>query len=264
MQAFGTRLLAELRGDRVIWVIVLLLSVLSVLTVYSSTGTLAFRRGMGTEGYLIQHIAFIVGGLFVTYICYLLHYTQYSRMAPFLLLICIPLLMYTLAAGTEINDARRWIMIPIINKTFQTSDFAKLALIIYVARVISSKQEYIKDFKEAFLPIIVPILIVCGLIAPADLSTSLLLFVTCMLMMFVGRVHLLFIWYLIMGGVMLFAFLIVLETIVPDIVRLETWTSRIETFSNNPDGSEQVQQSKIAIARGGLTGVGPGNSIQRN
>ncbi len=262
MSNFGTRLLAELRGDRVIWMIVLILGVVSVLAVYSSTGTLA--RGSSTQTYLIRHSAIIVGGLSMVYIFYLLHYMQFSRSAPYLLLMSIPLLIYTLAMGVDINDAKRWIVIPILNLSFQTSDLAKLALIMYVARVISSKQEYIKDFEGAFLPIIIPILIVCGLIAPADLSTALVLFITCILMMFVGRVDIKYIWLLILLGVVLFAILTIIGNLAPDIVRSETWSSRLHDFMNNPEGGDQVQQSKIAMARGGIIGVGPGHSIQRN
>lgn len=261
MSNFGTRLLAELRGDRVIWTIVLLLGVFSVLAVYSSTGTLA--RGDNTQTFLIRHSAIIFGGLTMVYIFYLLHYMQFSRMAPYLLLISIPLLMYTLAMGTDINNAKRWIIIPILNLSFQTSDLAKLALIMYVARAISSKQEYIKDFQAAFLPIIMPILIVCGLIAPADLSTALLLFITCTLMMFIGRVDIKYIWLLILLGIVLFAMLILLGTFAPDVVRTETWISRLDEFMNT-DGGDQVQQSKIAIARGGIFGQGLGDTIQRN
>lgn len=261
MSNFGTRLLAELRGDRVIWMIVLLLSVFSVLAVYSATGTLA--RGANTQTFLFRHSAIIFGGLVMVYVFYLLHYMQFSRAAPYLLLISIPLLMYTLAMGTDINDAKRWIIIPILNLSFQTSDFAKLALIMYVARVISSKQGEIKDFQAAFLPIIAPILMVCGLIAPADLSTALLLFITCVLMMFIGRVDIKYIWLLIFSGIVLFAMLILLGSIFPEVVRVETWVGRMDEFMHT-EGGEQVQQSKVAMARGGVFGVGMGNSIQRN
>lgn len=261
MSNFGTRLLAELRGDRVIWMIVLLLSVFSVLAVYSATGTLA--RGANTQTFLFRHSTIIFGGLAMVYIFYLLHYMQFSRVAPYLLLISIPLLIYTLAMGTDINDAKRWIIIPVLNLSFQTSDFAKLALIMYVARVISSKQGEIKDFQAAFLPIIAPILIVCGLIAPADLSTALLLFLTCVLMMFIGRVDIKYIWLLIFSGIVLFAMLILLGSLFPDVVRVETWVGRMDEFMHT-EGGEQVQQSKVAMARGGIFGVGMGNSIQRN
>lgn len=261
MSNLGTRLLAELKGDRVIWAIVLILSVLSVLTVYSSTGG---TLGVGNQTYLIRHLIIILGGIGVVYIFYLLHYTRFSMAAPYLMLLSIVLLIFTLAAGVDINDAKRWIMIPVLNLSFQTSDFAKVALILYVARVISSKQEYIKDFEGAFLPIIIPILIICGLIAPADLSTALLLFFTCVLMMFVGRVDIKYIGLLILLGIVLFALLTIIANYFPDIVRAETWKNRLDEFSNVEGGGDQVQKSKMAMARGGLLGVGPGYSFMRN
>ncbi len=203
----GSKIYAGLRGDRTIWMIVIMLAIFSILAVYSSTGHIAFKeRGGNTEFYLMKHFIFIAGGLFLTYLCYILHYTQYSRIAPLLLLLSIPLLVYTIAFGAEVNEARRWIELPFVGLTFQTSDFAKLALIIYVARAISAKQDYIKDFNSAFLPIIVPILIICSLIAPADLSTALLLFATCLLMLFMGRVSLKYIALLLFLGVVVFAF----------------------------------------------------------
>lgn len=256
---------AELRGDRAIWAIIAVLAIFSVLVVYSSTGTLAYRRLAGnTEAILIKHFIIVAGGLFLTYLAHLTHYMKYSRWAPILLVLSVPLLLYTIAFGTDINDARRWIEVPFVGITFQTSDFAKLSLIIYVAREISSKQDYIKDFNSAFLPIIVPVLIICGLIAPADLSTAILLFFTCVAMMFVGRVAIQYIVLLLLLGVVVFAMLILLGEFFPDIVRSETWVSRVREFMEEPDGGYQVQQAKIAMANGGWMGLGPGNSIQRN
>jgi len=181
-----------------------------------------------------------------------------------LLVVSIPLLVYTIAFGADINEARRWISLPFVGITFQTSDFAKLALIIYVARAISSKQDYIKDFQSAFVPIIVPVLIICGLIAPADLSTAIMLFFTCILMMFVGRVAVQYIALLFLLGVVVFAGLILLGEFFPEVVRSETWVNRVREFVDKPDGAYQVQQAKIAIANGKWFGEGPGNSIQRN
>ncbi len=261
----GSKIYAQLQGDRTIWMIVILLALFSVLAVYSSTGHIAFKeRGGNTEFYLMKHFVLMAGGLFLTYLCYLLHYTQYSRIAPLLLIISIPLLVYTIAFGVEVNQARRWIELPIIGLTFQTSDFAKLALIIYVARAISSKQEYIKDFNSAFLPIIVPILIICSLIAPADLSTALLLFFTCILMMFMGRVSLKYILLLLFLWIVVFACLIIIGEFIPDIVRIDTWITRMQDFVSGGEEGYQIQQSKMAIADGGLFGRGPGNSVQRN
>lgn len=259
------RLSAELKGDRAIWAIIALLAIISILAVYSSTGTLAYReRGGNTEAFLVKHTVILAGGLFLTYLCHLLYYLKYSRMAPVLLLISIPLLMYTIAFGAEINEARRWITLPFVGITFQTSDFAELALIIYVARAISSKQGYIKDFNSAFLPIIVPILIICGLIAPANLSSALVLFGVCMVMMFIGRVAVHYILLLLLLGVVVFAMLVLLGEFFPEFIRSETWTSRVREFMTNPEGGYQVQQAKMAIANGEWLGLGPGNSIQRN
>lgn len=265
MSTIATRLYAELRGDRAIWGIVAILAIFSLLAVYSSTGTLAYKeRGGNTEAFLLKHGLILVGGLVLTYVCHLLHYMKYSRSAPVLLLLSIPLLVYTIAFGADINDARRWIQVPLVGITFQTSDFAKLALIIYIARAISTKQDYIKDFKSAFLPIIVPIIIICGLIAPADLSSALVLFVTCLLMMFVGRVAIQYILLLLMLGVMTFSFLVLLGNFFPEVIRVDTWVSRVRDFVLNPEGGYQIQQAKIAIANGEWLGLGPGNSIQRN
>ncbi|MEM9920049.1 MAG: FtsW/RodA/SpoVE family cell cycle protein [Bacteroidota bacterium] len=263
--SLGNRIYAELRGDRTIWMILAVLSIFSLLAVYSATGSIAFKqRGGNMEFYLLKHFIFIAGGLFLTYLCYLMHYTQYNRMAPVLLILSIPLLVYTIAFGAEINEARRWITVPGLGMTFQTSDFAKLALIIYVARAISAKQEYIKDFNSAFLPIIVPILIICSLIAPADLSSAMLLFFICVLMMFIGRVDVRYILLLLFLGIVVFTCLVTIGVFFPEVVRTGTWISRMSDFMQGSDEVYQVVQSKIAIAEGSWLGVGPGNSALRN
>ena len=265
MSTIAARIYSELRGDRAIWAIIFMMAVFSLLGVYSSTGTLAYRElGGNTEAFLIKHGIILLGGLVLTFLCHRLHYMTFSKSAPVLLALCVPLLIFTLFYGSEVNQARRWIELPFVGVTFQTSDFAKLALIIYVARQISSKQDYIKDFQSAFLPIIVPILVICGLIAPADLSTALLLFGTCILMMFVGRVDVRFILLLLFLGIVVFAMLVLLGQAFPDFVRLDTWISRIQEFVMEPEGGYQVQQAKMAIAEGQWFGQGPGNSIQRN
>jgi cell division protein FtsW len=217
-----------------------------------------------TEAFMFKHFLIVLGGVFLAYLAHLMHYTRYSKAAPVLLLISVPLLMYTVFFGADINDARRWIQVPFVGITFQTSDFAKLALIIYVARAVSSKQGYIKDFNSAFVPIIVPVLVICGLIAPADLSSAILLFFTSIMMMFVGRVAIQYIVLLLMLGVVVFAMLVLMGEFFPDIIRSDTWVSRVRAFMEEPDGGYQVQQAKIAMANGEWLGLGPGNSIQRN
>ncbi len=261
----GARIYAELRGDRVIWAIIAILAMFSILTVYSSTGSLAYRlKGGNTEFFLTKHAVILGFGLVLTYLCYLLHYARYKQAAPYLLLLAAPLLIYTIWMGEDINNARRWIEVPFVGISFQTSDFAELALIIYVAREITKKKDYIKDFNSAFVPIIMPILLICGLIAPADLSTAILLFITCLLIMFMGRVDIKYILLLFLLGLVVFAFLYILGDMFPEVIRVQTWTERTRDFITDPDQEYQVQQAKVAIAEGGWFGNGPGNSIQRN
>lgn len=263
--SISNRISAELKGDRVIWSIIGLLMMLSILVVYSSTSTLAFReRGGNTEFYLLKQVIILGVGAVIMYAAHLIHYRRFSLWSPYLLVIAIPLLMLTLAVGNEVNGATRWIEVPFIGLTFQTSDFAKIALITYVARSITSKQDYIQDFQSAFLPIIMPIVLVCFLIAPSNLSTALVIFVTCMLMMFIGRVAMKYIFLLMFCGLIAFAALIVIGNAFPTKVRSSTWTERARSFIEDEDGTEQTKLAKMAIARGGLVGNGPGNSMQKN
>ncbi|MGB3801032.1 MAG: FtsW/RodA/SpoVE family cell cycle protein, partial [Lewinella sp.] len=184
----STRIATELRGDRVLWAIIIILSMISMVAVYSAVANLAYRNAGGAvNGYIFKHGVILGFGLIIIYIGHLLAYTKYSRWAPTMLVISIILLLLTQVFGTEINGARRWLTVPGINLTFQSSDFAKLSLILFVARAIGSKQDVIKDFREAFVPIILPVLGICLLIALSDLSSAIMLFVICILMMIVGR-----------------------------------------------------------------------------
>lgn len=249
-----------------IWMILAILSIFSILAVYSSTGTIAYKLSGGdTTSYLITHVLTLGFGLFLAYLAYLTPYMRFMKMAPWLWLVAFALLVYTLGFGIEINHARRWIAIPFTGKTFQTSDFGKLALILLVAREITRHKDYIKDFNKAFVPIILPIVVICALIAPADLSTALVLFLTCFLMMFIGRVDIKYLALLVLVWVVMFASLLVIHKFAPDVVRVDTWTSRISEFiSDGSEGGFQNKQAKIAIANGEIFGRGPGNSIQRN
>ncbi len=259
-------ILARLQGDKVIWFVVAFLSLFSILAVYSSTGTLAYRFQAGnTEYYLIKHFIILVSGLLLMYVAHKIKYTYYSRLSQLALFLAIPLLVFTLVMGTSINEANRWLTLPVINITFQSSDFAKLALIMYIARVLTKKQDQIKDFKSAFLPVILPVIIVCGLILPANLSTAVILFATSMVLMFIGRISLKYI--LAMSGIGVFflsIFLLILFN-SPETGRLYTWKARIDRFMDKENSDTyQSDQAKIAIATGGITGKMPGNSSQRN
>ncbi len=263
--SLGARIEAELRGDRTIWMIIAVLSMFSIVAVYSASGWEAWRSRDGdTTAFLVKHMVIIAFGLVMIYLCHLLHYLQYKRMAPVLILVVIPLLMATLAFGRNINDASRWLSVGGVS--IQPSEFAKLALIIYLARELTRRQEYITSFRDAFMPLLVPVVIICGLIAPANLSTAAVLFATSITLMFIGRVSWKYIFLLGMMGIVVLALLIAIGKLYPDsgFVRLDTWISRIDEFANASDGGYQVQQAKIAIARGGIFGQGPGNSVIRN
>ena len=259
------RVTAELRGDRVIWAIVAVLAMVSILTIYSSSSSLAFQKqGGNTEYYLLKQV-FILGiGLLIVYVFHLLHYKRFNVWAPYALAITVPLLVLTLAVGTEVNDAQRWLEVPGLGLTFQTSDLAKISLVTYVARSITAKQDYISDFQSAFLPIIMPVILICLLIAPSNLSTALVIFATAIVMMFVGRVAPKYIFLMMFCGLVAFSGLIVVGQAFPDKVRVNTWTSRLRSFVTNTEEADQTKIAKMAIANGGLLGAGPGNSVQKN
>ncbi|MGB0840210.1 MAG: FtsW/RodA/SpoVE family cell cycle protein, partial [Chitinophagales bacterium] len=255
----------NLKGDRVIWFIVVIMSIFSLLAVYSATGSLAFRHhGGDTERYLVKQVSLLGVGFVVMYLAHLVNYTYYSRIAQLILYVSIPLLLLTLLLGPEINEARRWITLPFLDISFQTSDLAKLGLIMYTARMLSKKQHIIKNFDRAFLPILIPIVVVCMLIVPADLSTAVLLFLTCIILMFVGRVMLKQIGSAVLVGIIAFLVYFFVATITPFKGRIGTWKSRLTSFVSPNADHYQADQSKIAIARGGILGQGPGKSLQRN
>ena len=263
-----------LQGDMVIWAVVFFLSLISVMAVYSATNNLAHYKTAGnTEYYLIKHFLIIALGWGIIYLVHKVPHQYFSRIAQILMWLSIPLLAVTLVAGTSVNSASRWLTLPVINITFQTSDLAKLALIAFLARQLSQRQNSMDDFTEGFLQIIWPVLIVCALILPANFSTSAVLFVTSLVVLFIGRVKFKYILGLvgsiILAGsfVFLLSFALPIEKVLP---RFGTWKARVETYFNNEESPEsadanyQTEQAKIAIATGGITGVGPGNSVQRN
>lgn len=280
------QLVERTRGDKYIWGIVVLLSLISILVVYSATGSLAYKMNKGnTSVYLFKQLSFSLIGLVLIYFLHRINYTIFSRVATILFLVSVPLLLYTLLFGAKINDGSRWIKLPIINMTIQTSDFAKLALFMYISRLLSKKQEKIKDFKKGFIPVVIPVVIICALIMPANLSNALLTGATALLLMFIGRVSLKHI-FLTIGIALIPVAIIVMVSVltydgkqkegskkpamaekVKSFGRFGTWVKRVQDFMYARDNETpyQVQQAKIAIANGGiLVGLGPGNSRQRN
>ncbi|MEB0260673.1 MULTISPECIES: FtsW/RodA/SpoVE family cell cycle protein [unclassified Mucilaginibacter] len=256
------QILSNVKGDRWIWLIVILLSVLSILAVYSSTGTIAYKHNKGAESYLMKHMFMIIGGIALMYFSHLLDYRYYAGISKILMVVTIPLLVYTLVFGSHVNDASRWIAIPGTGLTFQTSDLAKLALITYLARTLSRKQENIKDVKNSFVPIMGSVCVVFILIALANLSTALMLFGVSILLLIIGRISIKQISIVCLAGALLLTGVVFLGP------RRTTYISRIHAFMHpetaNPDKSFQSDHSKIAIATGGIFGKGPGNSTERN
>lgn len=248
----------NLKGDPVIWMVVFALSLISILVVYSATGTLAFKRMINPESYLIKHTLLVGVGLGAMWFAHKIDYRYYSKISRLALWVSVPLLIYTFTNGVSLNDASRWIQLPIINASFQPSDLASLALITSLASMLSKRQQNIDDFKESFIPILIWCGVICGLIALTNLSSAILLFSTCMLIMFIGRVPIKFLAMLVFVGVLAGSVALTFG------VRGETAKNRIESFINGDELPFQAKHARIAVATGGIFGKGPGNSQQRN
>ena len=261
---------SRFKGDKWIWFVIIVLSLIGISAVYSATGTLAYsKQGGNTEWYFLRHTGFLLIGLGLLYLTHLIPFSYYSRISQIFLWISIGLLGLTLVIGSEINNATRVIPIPGLGITFQPSDMAKLFLVMYISRYLSKNQEEI-DSPRVFWVTLAYILLVVGLIAPENLSTSLVVFLTAGLLMFIGRVNFKYMMFLTFSGVGLISVLVVvllnINTDGMESNRIPTWKKRIETFMGKDDGQGNYQQlqSKIAVATGGVFGKGPGNSTQRN
>jgi len=247
-----------------IWTLIFFLVAISLVAVFSASGSITKYDSDNTSFFLGRHVSFILVGLSMIWLFSKIDYRLFNRWAPVLLILTIALLILTFFIGVNVNDAKRWLNIPIINMTFQVSDLAKLALILYLARSISDKQDVIKGFRSAFVPIMLPILIVCGLIAPSNLSTAAVLFAGSIGMMFVGRIDMKYILILAGLGILLLVILLWVETVFPGLTRAETWVARITRFWYGSEDDYQIEQAKIAIANGNILLPNPGKSLLRN
>lgn len=263
------RIINNIKGDKYIWYIVATLSAISLLLVYSSTRSLAYRDTQGnTEYYLMRH-GFMLGfGLFITYIVHQIDHRYFSRIAQMMLLLSIPLLLYTKFFGVRINEASRWIRIPVVGLTFQSSDFAKLALIMYTSRMLAKKAGVIKDIKEVTLHIMLPIVVICGLIMIDNLSSAAILFMTCIVVLFIGRVSTKFIAAIFGGGLIMASLIFAFSWyFIKDHGRADVWLNRVTSWKApdyNSDDFYQQKQAFIAIAKGGIFRIAPGSSTQCN
>lgn len=251
----------NLQGDKVIWAVVFGLSLISILVVYSSIGTLAFKRSSSPEQLLIKHTFHVFVGLAAMWFAHKIDYRYYSKISKMALWVSIPLLIYTFTNGVTLNDAARWIQVPLVG-SFQPSDFASLALIVNLASMLSKRQQHIDDIKESLIPILFWCGIICGLIALTNMSTAVLLLLTCMLIMFIGRVPTKYLAMLLFVGVLFGALAFQFG------VRSATVKNRINDFIGFVNGEKelpfQAKHARIAVATGGIAGKGPGNSDQRN
>lgn len=250
----------NLKGDPILWAIVLLFSFISIAVVYSATGTLAYKKMNGnTEAFLLKHTGLILVGLVCMWLAHRVDYRHYSRWSLYALLLSVPLLLFTFFMGGETNGASRWMTIPVINQTFQPSDLAKLALISHLASMLSRRQQHLDDFKSTLLPVMLWVGTICSLIILSNASTALLLFATCMLLMFIGRVPLKHM------AVMVGIFVVLGGAGLAAGQRLGTVMSRVTNFTDKTKKTPfQLEHSYIAIATGGIVGKGPGKSTERN
>ncbi len=259
-------ILQQFKGDRVIWVLMVFLTIYSGIAVSSSVAALAYRDGGNVTGHVIRHLIFLLGGWGLMFGVHKIPIKRYSQWANFFLGLAVILLIYTLIFGVNLNQAARSVRIPILGGTFQSSDFAKLALIVFVARFLSRNQNDILDFKKGFLKVMFFIGLVCALILPANFSTAAILFVTCLVLLYVGRVKVLYLLSLVGAALLIFGFVLLIGKITGAGVREQTWQNRIsQHFSDDANTEEKFQadKAKIAIANGGLFGKFAGHSTQR-
>jgi len=265
------------KGDIIIWGIITMLAIISIIEVYSSTGTLAFKMQNGnTSYYVLRHTTFLLVGFVLIWVIHNMHYRKFGYLSILFLPIAVLLLVVTLATGSSINEASRWLTVPIIGISFQPSEVAKLVLIVFAARKLSQNQSEEKPPKNAFRPIMIWTVIICGLIAPEDLSTAVLIGSIIMLMMFIGRVPTKYLLSVIGIALLLVLILVIAYPIFKEVDflhRLTTWSERLRTFflgimghadKVSSDASYQSDQAKIAISSGGIFGEFFGNSRQSN
>lgn len=256
------------KGDRIIWGLVVLFMFYSLLAVYSSSAGVAFMKYSGNTTYFLRSQFFmLVLSLGIIVVVHYLPYRIYFSLAGLFLIVAAGLLVLTLAFGSRVNEATRWLVIPGTGFRLQTSDVAKVALVIYLARSMAMYQNKLTNFMYVTKFLLIPVAVICCLIMPENLSTAMMIFGMSMVLMFIGRVPVKFILSYIgigIAGVVLFAMLL---SVISDDNRVQVWKNRIENYfsgEEDPDGDYQSNQAKIAISTGGLFGKAPGNSVQRN
>lgn len=264
MQAF----LKKLEGDKVLWMVTFLLSIISLLAVYSAISTLAMKADGNSLKFLVKHLLMIVLGFGVMFVVHKMRFKYFSRTSTILIWVAAGMLLLTLFFGVDINNAKRWLRIPFVGMTFQTSDFAKIVLITFVARQLNIYRTQLHDFRNGVIPVLLPIAAICGLILPADFSTAAMIGGVCFLMMFIGGVPIKHLGKIAGLSVLAIGFIYMLGTVAPDSLRrFGTWKSRIDNFVSpdaNDAGNYQSDLAQAAIYNGGIFPSGPGTGSSRN
>lgn len=262
---------SNIKGDRAIWAVAGLLALFSFLPVYSASSNLAYLYGDGsTFKFLIKHFAHLLLGFAILYGVHKIPYHYFRGLSIIALPVVLVLLLITMVQGTTIEgaNASRWIRVPFVGVTFQTSTLAAVVLLTYVARYLSRIKDKVVTFKETIVPLWAPVFIVLALILPANFSTAAIIFALVVLLVFVGGYPLKYIGIIIASGVLLLTLFVLTAKAFPDAFdnRVDTWISRFESFADKEDteGDYQIEKAKIAIASGGITGLGPGKSVQKN
>lgn len=260
-----------LKGDRVIWVITLLLLAFSLVSVYSFVPILVKMEGGTPFKYLFKHIVYVAIAFTTMFWIHKKNPIYFSKLARFSFYASIGLLIFTFFFGTKVNGAGRWIPIPFVGLTFQASDFAKLALIIYVSRLLAKKKDVLNSWKQGFWPILIPIIVVCALIVKDNFSTAAIMFFICLIILFLGKVPLIKIGSLVVGGILLFALVVATHKALPDfnlLPRYQTWENRIlSRFDMKPEIADEIEvvdnaqakNAELGIFNGGIFGQGPGD-----
>lgn len=241
------------------------LSLISILAVYSAISTLAYKAHGNNLRFLVKHTLMIGAGFGLMYYVHRIRFKYFAKLSQLLIWIAAGLLMYALVFGHNLNDANRWIAVPFIGLTFQPSDFAKIVLVIYVARMLAQKRNQLDDFRNGVLPILVPIVVICGLILPANFSTAAMLSGICLLMMYLGGVPFRHMSKLFIAGIGLILCIILIGETTGFPNRYKTWKNRIMNAMNADDeGNYQTDLAKYAIHEGGIIPKGPGTGSSRN
>ena len=266
------KFLINIKGDKPLWVVFILLASFSFLPVYSSASNLAYLYGDGnTFSYLFKHFIHLSLGFFLMYMVHKIPYRYFRGISILMIPVILVLLAYTIfqpSISDSITNSNRWIRIPIVGFGFQPSTLASIIILIYVARYLSKIKDKLITFSQSILPLWVPVFLTISLILPANFSTSAILFSMVMLLCFLGGYPIKYLIGILSSAVILFSIFILSVKAYPDLLpnRVDTWKSRIENFvdSKETKSNYQIEKAKIAIATGGITGLGPGKSVQKN